>query len=214
MPWVVMTHGIFLWIRANLCGRAVVIADMNTVVRIPSPLPHGGAAARGFGRGTRVLTPDGPVPVEEIEPGEAVLDPDGRPHFVLWQGRWEVSLSVQARVAPLRHGVVIAANAFGPGKPRRDLCLSQDHRVIVETARGAAAVAARTLVPRLARWTQSGQLTSYHAIVTRSPCVLMAENLPCQSHEPGRFGLPDQPWDMPQGVVLSHDGQAVGMPRG
>lgn len=141
----------------------------------------------GFGRGTRLLTADGPMPVEEIEPGEAVLDVQGRPHFVLWQGGCEMR-PVPGWAGDPRHPVVIAANAFGPGKPRRDLYVSQQHRVMVETAGHWAAVPARALAPHIAQIDLSGRPISVHAVVTRSPCNLMAENLPCESYLPGSAG--------------------------
>lgn len=195
------THDRFLRVRTILRGCAVVIAGMNTVVRIPALMIDGPASSlRGFGRGTRLLTPDGPVPVEEIEPGEAVLDPDGRPHFVLWQGGWDHGTLPPEGAGQMRHAVVIAANAFGPGKPRRDLVLSQDMTVIVQTAGRAAAVAARTLVPHRARWDTSGRVAGYHVVVTRSPCLLMAENLPCQSHRPGTFGMAEQAMTRQSGI--------------
>ncbi len=89
------------------------------------------------------------------------------------------------------HPVVIAANAFGPGKPRRDLLLSQQHRVMVETDGPDAMVRAAALAPHLARIDLSGRDVSYHAVVTRNPCLLMAENLPCEGFRPGERGRAD-----------------------
>lgn len=158
---------------------------------VSNPVPFGFPASglvRGFGRGTRLLTADGPVPVEEIEPGEAVLDPDGRPHFVLWQGGWDLRPMADWAADP-HHPVVIPANAFGPGKPRRDLHMTQQHRVMVETDGPGAMVRAASLAPHLARIDLSGREISYHAVVTRSPCLLMAENLPCEGFRPGERGL-------------------------
>lgn len=134
---------------------------------------------RGFGRGTRLLTADGPTPVEDIEPGEAVLDPNGRPHFVLWQGSWDMRPEPGWAGDP-RHPVVISANAFGPGKPRRDLYVTQQHRMIIHAGRPGVLVTAASLPPHLARIDLSARTISYHAVVTRSPCMVMAENLPCE----------------------------------
>lgn len=159
----------------------------------PNPIPYRQLASglvRGFGRGTRLLTADGPVPVEEIEPGEAVLDPDGRPHFVLWQGGWEVRPMAGWAGDP-HHPVVIAANTFGPGKPRREMHMMQQHRVMVETDGPGAMVRAAALAPHLARVDLSGRDVSYHAVVTRTPCLLMAENLPCEGFLSGEQGLTD-----------------------
>jgi hypothetical protein len=157
---------------------------MDSTERPENPMQEAPGFVCGFGRGTRLLTADGPVPVEDIEPGEAILDWEGRPHFVLWQGGWDMR-PVPGWAADPRHPMVIPANAFGPGKPRRDLHLCQTHRVMVETAGEWAALSARSLAPHLARMDLSGRPISYHAVMTRGPCKLMAENLPCESHVPG-----------------------------
>lgn len=149
-----------------------------------NPMYEATGFVSGFGRGTRLLTADGPMPVEDIEPGEALLDWEGRPHFVLWQGGREMH-PVPGWAGDPRHPMVIAANAFGPGKPRRDLHLCQKHRVMVETAGEWAVLSARSLAPHLAKMDLSGRPISYHTVMTRDPCRVMAENLPCESHVPG-----------------------------
>jgi len=191
---------------------AVVRTYMKPIAALVSDECFARGLACGFGRGTRLMTSDGQVPVDEIEPGEAVLDFEGRPHFVLWQGGWDVQPMAGWAGDP-RHPVVISANAFGPGKPRRDLYLSQQNRVMVEADKPDALLRAVALAPHLARIDLSGRAVSYHVVVTRSPCLLMAENLPCQSHQPGARGLWDigadsecfthhLPQEMEQGVAL------------
>lgn len=160
---------------------------------VPPLFPFGQPApgpVRGFRRGTRLLTADGPTPVEEIEPGEAVLDPDGRPHFVLWQGSWDMRPEPGWAADP-RHPVVIAANAFGPGKPRRDLYLTQQNRMMVHPGRPGVMVTAASLAPQLAQIDLSARPVSYHAVVTRSTCLLMAENLPCEGVACVERGMPE-----------------------
>ncbi|NBE08894.1 hypothetical protein GU920_15235 [Rhodobacter sp. CCP-1] len=140
---------------------------------------------------------DGPVPVEEIEPGEAVMDPQGRPHFVLWQGGCAWQPQGGASDDPGRP-IRIFANAFGPGIPRRDLRLSAAHRVVVERAGVSSALRADALGPHRARMEGGDEPVFYHAIVTREPCIVMAENLACASAFPGEGAMSD-PAGRPRG---------------
>lgn len=127
------------------------------------------------------------MPVEEIEPGEAVMDPQGRPHFVLWQGgcEWQPQGGFDDPGRPIR----IFANAFGPGVPRRDLRLSAAHRVVVERAGVASTLRADALGPHRGRLEGGDEPVFYHAIVTREPCIVMAENLACASDFPGEGAM-------------------------
>ncbi len=196
-----MTHGTFHFGRCctgilsqlpTARGSPAVYEGMTATALSPAaPLfaPLSAAGLRGFLRGTRLMTVDGPMPVEEIAPGEAVLDPEGRPHFVLWQGGCDLH-PASGRADDPSLPVRIAANAFGPGLPRRDLFLSQQHRVQVETAAGLLTARAGSLRPPMAQIVPMAGKISYHAVVTRNPCLLMAENLPCESLRPeGREGM-------------------------
>jgi hypothetical protein len=81
-----------------------------------------------FREGTHIATARGPVPVERLRRGELVRTAAGRLRPAIWIGRRRVVCRRQARpeaVWPVR----IAAHAFGPGRPARDLWLSPDHAV-------------------------------------------------------------------------------------
>ena len=80
--------------------------------------------------GTRVRTPDGTCAVEALRPGDLVETPEG-PRAVTWVGgrRFDLLRHPQPdAVRPVR----IAADAFGPGLPVRDLWLSPDHAILDE----------------------------------------------------------------------------------
>lgn len=83
-----------------------------------------------FGAGTLIETPSGPVPVEDLSPGDQVLTLDhgaqvirGIGHAVLPRA----ALEHEPHFRPIR----VLAGAFGPGKPDRDLLLSPQHRVLI-----------------------------------------------------------------------------------
>ena len=82
-----------------------------------------------FTAGTLIDTPDGPRRVEDLRPGDLVLTLDDGPQRIVWVGRRTVSrrdMLRDQRLAP----VTIAAGAFGPAQPRRDLMVSRQHRIL------------------------------------------------------------------------------------
>ncbi len=83
-----------------------------------------------FAAGTLIDTPDGERPVEDLSIGDFVATrrDDVRP--VVWIGRKSVPAYAMASHPGLRP-IRIRANAFGAGRPRRDLLVSQQHRMLV-----------------------------------------------------------------------------------
>jgi hypothetical protein len=85
-----------------------------------------------FAEGTRLLTRQGEVPVEDLAPGDDVVAVlAGQLLPVVWVGRRTVDCAAEdhpAEMWPIR----IRAHAFGPGRPHRDLWLSPDHAVHVD----------------------------------------------------------------------------------
>lgn len=83
-----------------------------------------------FAAGTRIDTPGGPRPVEEIGPGDLVLTLDHGAQPVRWARAKPVPLDNRMRDkrnAPVR----IRRGALGAGMPERDLIVSPQHRVLV-----------------------------------------------------------------------------------
>lgn len=83
-----------------------------------------------FRHGTRILTDQGEVAVEDLRPGDLVVTRDHGPRPIRWIGARAVAGAVQ-RAFPRLRPVRIAAGALGPGLPARDLWLSRQHRVLV-----------------------------------------------------------------------------------
>lgn len=87
-----------------------------------------------FTAGTLIETPRGLVPVETLRPGERVLTRDHGARPLAWVGQRRFDLAALwgvPRLWPVRIGV----GALGHGLPLRPLCLSPQHRVLVQSWR-------------------------------------------------------------------------------
>jgi hypothetical protein len=132
-----------------------------------------------FAAGTRILTVWGSRKVEELAIGDEVLSArDGRSRKIIWAGRRTVDISRHAmpdKVIP----VLIAAGAFGPGLPERDLRVSPDHALYID----GHLIEAKTLVngATIIR-DRAARLVTYHHIELETHDVVLAEGLPAETY--------------------------------
>ncbi|MEE2861238.1 MAG: Hint domain-containing protein [Paracoccus sp. (in: a-proteobacteria)] len=85
-----------------------------------------------FASGTMIETPQGPVPVEDLQPGDLVLTRDHDAQPVRWIGSTgldKAMLTEKPHLRPIR----IKAGAIGPNLPDRDLVVSPQHRILVRS---------------------------------------------------------------------------------
>jgi hypothetical protein len=132
----------FLEISAGLAGRvaasgAVSLPILASISKRAKAQDHGGrgehhggSGGHCFLRGTRILTPDGEIPVEDLTIGAPVETLNG-PLPIKWIGRQTFkkhSPSWHWSVAPIR----IARFALSEQYPRRDLYLSPKHGLLID----------------------------------------------------------------------------------
>jgi hypothetical protein len=131
-----------------------------------------------YAAGSRIATVAGPVPVERLRIGDRLLTPDGPPASVIWIGHRR--LDCRRHPDPeLVWPVRIAAGAFAPGLPARDLLVSPDHGVWVD----GALIPARLLVNHrsISRARTTGMVTYFHVELARHALIL-AEGVPAESY--------------------------------
>jgi T5SS/PEP-CTERM-associated repeat protein len=131
-----------------------------------------------FLEGTRIMTADGPVAVEDIRPGMMLPTvQDGRAAPVIWTSHFTVDCRGHRRpeaVCPVR----IAPGAFGPGLPEQTLRVSPDHAIFVD----GALVPAKLLVNGTSiAWERRDRVT-YHHVELPEHAVILAEGLPVESY--------------------------------
>lgn len=136
-----------------------------------------------FVAGTRIMTPDGEVPVECLVPGDLVMTEDDGPQPLRWIGRRQVR--AEGDFAP----ILIRANTFGH---HRALMVSPLHRVLIRDSLAEllfgeteVLVTARDLVnDKSVRRIEGGMVEYVHILFDRHQ-VVISEGLPTESFLPG-----------------------------
>ena len=85
-----------------------------------------------FTRDTRILTQRGAVPVQDLHPGDLIPTRDNGLQPIRWIGRKRFD-AVDLRANPKRLPVRILAGTLGEGLPSRDLLVSRQHRMLVNS---------------------------------------------------------------------------------
>ena len=152
-------------------------ADLGVTLDVPDYSAMGVLGAMPcFASGTAIATPGGPRAVETLAPGDAVLTGDGTARTVVWVGRREVDCGRHPdprQVRPVR----VAAGAFAPGVPSRDLLLSPDHAIHAE----GVLIPVRYLINGTTVAQLPAARVTYHHVELATHAVLLAEGLPVES---------------------------------
>ena len=83
-----------------------------------------------FVRGSRILTPTGERPIEQLQCDDVVVCGDGVARRVRWVGCSHLD-QANLRAHPELNPVRLAADSLGPGCPEQELHLSPQHRVLL-----------------------------------------------------------------------------------
>jgi collagen type I alpha len=168
----------------------ITTGDGNTYITIPGAglielagftgaIPSGDIsfATACYRAGTRIATPHGDIPVENLVIGETVQARFAGLAPIRWIGRRHIDCRTHPaprKVWPVR----VRAGAFGMGAPCRDLWLSPDHAVFVDDV----------LIPikHLINHTSIEQVpmddVTYYHVELADHDVLLAERLPAESY--------------------------------
>ncbi len=149
-----------------------------------------------FCRGTNIATQHGSVPVEALRSGDQIVRGDG----TLATLKHVLSSSFSARdvaknekLRPVR----ISSSALGPGLPERDLCVSRQHRLLVDSAiaermfntREVLVPAVKLLaLPGVALDTSAQEVEYFHLLFDDHE-IILAEGTPTESLLVGKQAL-------------------------
>ncbi len=134
------------------------------------------AAVACFAAGTRIATPEGMVAVEALRVGQVVSLLDGASAPIVWIGQRDVACDSHPRPASVRP-IRIAAGAFAPGVPARDLFLSPDHAVFTD----GVLIPARYLVNHTSVTQVPVARIRYFHIELPAHAAVLAAGLPTES---------------------------------
>ncbi len=129
-----------------------------------------------FAEGTRLMTPHGPVAVEDLAVGDHVVTRGAPSRPIVWIGRREVDCRAHPRpgsVQPVR----IAAGAFAPQVPSRALYLSANHAVF---AQGVLIPIGALVNDDTVRSVAADRVVYFH-VETAEHDVVLAEGLPVET---------------------------------
>ncbi|TMM54397.1 Hint domain-containing protein [Sulfitobacter sabulilitoris] len=147
-----------------------------------------------FAGGTRILTPQGEMCVDDLKAGDLVMTLDHGPQPILWVSQsahsWPDSPEKELPV-------LISSGAFGQGAPRNDLVVSPQHKILVTRCNDAASSeAVEALVPAKGLTSLPGirimkgkRSVVYFHILLENHEIVMAEGLPSESFFPGSTAL-------------------------
>jgi autotransporter passenger strand-loop-strand repeat protein len=130
-----------------------------------------------FTHGTAIRTPNGDMPVQALRVGDRVTTVSGAARPIIWIGQRSLDCNrhpLPETVRPVR----IAAEAFGPGLPVRDLHLSPDHALFLD---GVLIPVKHLLTGDTVTQTDAGRVAYYH-LELASHNVVLAEGLPAETY--------------------------------
>ena len=142
-----------------------------------------------FGPGTRLATPLGLKRADKLRVGDYVTTLDDGPQPIRWIGKRRLVFDTPHPAQPVR----IAKGAFGDGSPQRDLILSPNHRVLIDTAPshvlhdplGALAPVKALTRHRGIRFAAGRRAITYFGLLLPGHAVLIAEGIAVESLYPG-----------------------------
>jgi hypothetical protein len=223
----------------DLRGKPVVVITLSTgqqlffvtdgtaTLAIMNAFPNGAIPINDFSttspvlicflRGTRIRTPAGDVPVEELAAGDLVLTHDGRAVPLLWTGSRTVSADDLRRFPALRP-IRLPAGSLGKGSPARDLYVSPQHRVLMTGWKAELLfglpeilVPAKALAGDIAGPALGTEAVEYFHLVCERHEIILSEGQPTETLNPTEENIRDLPAEaradlmalMPEGLAPS-----------
>jgi len=151
------------------------------------------AAFSAFAHGTMIQTPRGPVAIEDIYPGMKVKTADRGPMPVLWVGSMTLVPKAQGVASRDCRLTRVMSDAFGLGRPDRDLMAGPGARLLMRPAalrdsfgRERVLMPARDLVDghSVIEIVPPRPVTVYHLCLRRH-AVISAAGMDVETYHPG-----------------------------
>jgi len=162
--------------------------DVGNVDETPTPGPV------CFADGTKILTPDGEILVEDLQVGDIVTTLDDGPMPILWVSKTKYSWPLESSKSK---PIMISAGALGQNAPMRDLVVSPQHKVLLSDLRAHERVAeTQVLAPAKGllslpgvRWMKGKREVVYYHILMARHSILVSDGAPSESFFPGKYAM-------------------------
>ena len=148
-----------------------------------------------FTPGTLIATPKGEVAVEALKEGDQVITRDNGLQTIRWAGARTMTTEDLAEAGKLRP-VLIRAGALGKGQPQRDMVVSPNHRVLVNSGQiellfeeNEVLVAAKHLVGLEGVERLGNDEVTYIHIMFDQHEVVLSDGAWTESFQPGDMSL-------------------------
>lgn len=142
-----------------------------------------------------IATPRGQVRVTDLRVGDLVMTRDNGLQPIVWIGQRSLSAADLLRSPQLRP-VAIKADTFGPGQPARDIMLSPNHRLLIQSARASllfaeseVLAAAKHMVGRDGIMRATVPEVTYVHLMCANHEVIMSDGIWTESFQPGDHSL-------------------------
>ncbi|MDP3339941.1 Hint domain-containing protein [Frigidibacter sp.] len=129
----------------SLAGRVEGVDDDGAPLW-SQDLAEVAAAIPCFTAGTSIMTAAGPVPVEDLRPGDRIITRDAGAQPLLWSGQRDFCWRALG-LLPMLRPVRVSPGVLGPGLPARDMLLSPNHLLLAERPATADSPAEEMFLP-------------------------------------------------------------------
>ncbi|WP_299545966.1 Hint domain-containing protein, partial [uncultured Tateyamaria sp.] len=148
-----------------------------------------------FTPGTRIATPRGEIPVERLNAGDKVITRDNGAQTLRWVGRRDLTPD-EMRANDAFQPILIREGALGKGLPDRDLLVSPQHRMLINSDLAEVMFEEREVLVAAKHLTgldgvdqvQTGAVSYLHLMFDQHEVVL-AEGAWSESFQPGDQSL-------------------------
>jgi hypothetical protein len=158
------------------------VVDLDTT----SPIQFPGVPC--FAAGTTLLTPNGEVAVEFLKIGDLLETADAGAKPIVWLGSTRIVFDASnEEQKPVR----VAAHSFGNDLPKRDLVLSPQHKILLDSidCEGILAPAKGLTTQHGVRIMRGIKEVEYYHVLTPTHSILFSNGLATESFYPGKTAM-------------------------
>jgi len=143
-----------------------------------------------FARGSLIETPQGPLAIEDLLPGDRVMTADGSAQKVIWIGSTTLVPTPEARSG--RHVPLfrIMPDALGLGRPMSHMVIGPSARMLGESGQTLKRVCNMEDGVHVARLSPPSPVDVYH-LCLEDHGLIRAGGILCESYHPGTTTLSD-----------------------